>query len=153
MSTAVSYHPPATTLYDEDFYAWIAETVSLLRQQRFTEIDVAHLAEELEDMGKRERRELGSHIRNVIIHSLKWQHQANKRTPSWRQTIRNGRLEIRELLDDSPSLANLVEPIVEDLYSAARADAIDETELAEDSFPVQCPFTAEEIMDPQFWTG
>ncbi len=151
MSTAVSSPPPETTLYDEDFHVWIAKTAFLLRQKRFAEIDIEHLAEELEDMGKRERRSLKSHIRNVTLHLLKWQHQPDKRSPSWRQSIRNGRIEIHELLDDSPSLANLVEQILDDIYPATRADTIDETGLGEDTFPRQCPFTAEQVLDAEFW--
>lgn len=151
MTTAVPIHSPTTCLYDEDFYDWIRITVSLLRQRRFAEIDIAHLAEELEDMGKRERRSLKSHIRNVILHLLKWQYQSDKRSPSWRQSIRNGRIEIHELLHDSPSLANLVPQILNDEYPTARADAIDETGLIEATFPVQCPFTIEQILAREFW--
>jgi hypothetical protein len=153
MSTAVSFHPPETDLYDEDFYAWTTKTAFLLRENRFSEIDIAHLAEELEDMGKRERRSLKSHIRNVILHLLKWQYQSDKRSPSWRQSIRNGRIEIHELLHDSPSLANLVDQILDDDYPAAQADAVDETGLDENTFPVQCPFTVEASTDHGIFAG
>lgn len=151
MSTATSPQQSFACLYDEDFYAWAVTTAALLRQRRFAEIDLEHLAEELEDMGKRERRALKSHIRNVILHMLKWRHQPDKRSSSWRQSIRNGRIEIQELLRDSPSLASQLPLMLEEGYTAARADAIDETELSENTFPVQCPFTAEQIQDPEFW--
>jgi hypothetical protein len=124
MSTAVPLQPPEAGLYDEDFYAWTTTTASLLRQRRFAEIDVAHLAEELEDMGKRERRALESHIRNVTLHLLKWRYQREKRNASWRQSIRNGRIEVQKLLRDSPSLAAQVSQIVNDEYPAAQADAV-----------------------------
>lgn len=151
MSTAVPLQSPQSESYDADFYAWTRATANLIRQRRFAEIDVAHLAEELEDMGKRERRALESHIRNVTLHLLKWRYQSEKRGASWRQSIRNGRIEIQKLLRDSPSLGGQVSQILDDEYPAARADAIDETGLSEDTFPTQCPFTAEQVRDAQFW--
>jgi hypothetical protein len=151
MSTAASMPSAETSLYDADFHDWILTTATLLRQRRFADIDIDHLVEELEDMGKRERRALKSHIRNVILHLLKWRYQPDKRSPSWRQSIRNGRIEIHELLRDSPSLASQVLLMLEEGYSAARADAIDETEISESIFPIQCPFTVEQVQDSEFW--
>lgn len=151
MSTAATTPHVKTGLYDEDFYAWAMMTAALLRQRRFADIDIAHLAEELEDMGKRERRALESYIRNVTLHLLKWRYQPEKRGASWRQSIRNGRIEIQKLLRDSPSLAKEVSQMLADEYSAARADAIDETELSEETFPSQCPFTMEQVLDGKFW--
>lgn len=151
MSTAAPTHRPDPCLYEEDFYAWAITTASLLRQRRFTEIDIAHLAEELEDMGKRERRALESHIRTVTLHLLKWQYQPEKRGTSWRQSIRNGRIEVQKLLRDSPSLTAQVPRMLEDEYPAARADAIDGTGFAEETFPARCPFTAGQVLDAEFW--
>lgn len=151
MSTAVPLPSPQSESYDADFYAWTRATANLLRQRRFAEIDVAQLAEELEDMGKRERRALESHIRNVTLHLLKWRYQPEKRGASWRQSIRNGRIEIQKLLRDSPSLVSQIPQILDDEYLAARADAIDETGLTEDTFPMQCPFTMEQLLAAEFW--
>ncbi len=151
MSTAASPRHPDPCLYDEDFYAWAMATSALLRQQRFAEIDIVHVAEELEDMGKRERRALESYIRNVTLHLLKWRYQPEKRGSSWRQSIRNRRLEIQKLLRDSPSLTGQIPQMLDDEYPAARADAIDETELSDETFPAHCPFTAEQVLDAEFW--
>jgi len=151
MTTAASIPPAETSLYEADFYEWIVTTATLLRQRRFADIDIEHLAEEVEDMARRERRALESYIRNVLLHFLKWRYQPEKRGASWRQSIRNGRIEIRKLLRDSPSLTSQVAQILDDEYPAARADAIDETELSENLFPEQCPFTAEQVQDSQFW--
>ncbi len=147
MSAATAFQSPFPCAYDEDFYAWAFTTAALLRQGRFTEIDIEHLAEEIEDMGKRDRRSLKSHMRNVLLHLLKWHYQPDKRSPSWRQSIRNGRIEIEELLRDSPSLARQLLAIINEEYPAARADAVDETGLPEDTFPTQCPFTTEQVLD------
>jgi hypothetical protein len=151
MNRAASIPSADTSLYDADFYDWILTTATLLRQRRFADIDIEHLAEEVEDMGKRERRSLKSHIRTVILHLLKWRYQPDKRSSSWRQSIRNGRIEIHELLRDSPSLASQLPQMLNDEYPAARADAVDETALTEDIFPTQCPFTAEQMLNPEFW--
>ncbi|MGH7961568.1 MAG: DUF29 domain-containing protein [Candidatus Binatia bacterium] len=151
MSSAAPTPYPDPCLYEEDFYTWALTTASLLRQRRLTEVDLVHVAEELEDMGKRERRELESHIRNVTLHLLKWQYQPKKRGSSWRQSIRNGRIEIHKLLRDSPSLTGQTFHILDETYLAARADAIDETRLSEDTFPTLCPFTVEQVRDAEFW--
>jgi len=151
MNTAATTRHSQACLYDEDFYAWAMMTAALLRQRRFAEIDIAHLVEELEDMGKRERQALESYIRNVTLHLLKWRSQPEKRGASWRQSIRNGRIEIHKLLRDSPSLTSSVPQMLADEYPAARADAIDETGLSEESFPPHCPFTAEQVRDTRFW--
>ena len=150
MSTAATPHRVKAGLYDEDFYAWAMKTASLLRQRRFAEIDIVHLAEELEDMGKRERRVLESYIRNVTLYLLKWRYQPEKRGASWRQSIRNGRIKIQKLLRDSPSLSGEVSQMLADEYLAARADAVDETGLNEEIFPLDCPFSVEQILDVGF---
>jgi len=59
---------PDPSLYDKDFYAWLFETAVLLRLGRYTEVAVAHVVEEPEDLGKRERRTVENHIRNVVLH-------------------------------------------------------------------------------------
>jgi hypothetical protein len=137
--------------YDEDYYSWLQTTADLLRQRRFAEVDIVHIIEELEDMGKRERRALESHLRNVTLHLLKWCYQPAKRGTSWRKSIRNGRIEIQKLLRDSPSLVNPVPDMITAEYPAARADAVDETGLPEKTFPTLCPFTQEQILDTDYW--
>lgn len=153
MSTAAPIPPGETSLYDEDFHEWILTTAALLRQRRFTDLDIAHLVEELEDMSKQERRALESHIRNVILHLLKWRYQPDKRSPSWRQSIRNGRIEIYKLLRDSPSLKRLVPAMLNEEYPVALADAVDETGLSEETFPAECPFAVEQVLEAEFWPG
>src|SRR5262245_42581512 len=95
-----------TALYDQDFYTWTQEQAALLREGAVQELDLMHLAEEIESLGKSDRRALGSHLRNLVLHLLKWQYQPRGRETgqSWRSSIRNARAEITTLLEDSPSL-------------------------------------------------
>ncbi len=94
------------TLYEQDFYAWTQEQAALLREGALHDLDVTHLAEEMESLGKSDRRALGSHLRNLVLHLLKWHGQPTGRDTghSWRSSIRNARAEIAVLLEDSPSL-------------------------------------------------
>src|SRR5262245_23560214 len=93
-----------TSLYDTDFYAWTKQVASQLRRRRIDEVDVDHAAEEIEDMGKRDARELDSRMLILLVHLLKWQLQAEERSRSWRATIRTQRRDLGALLRMSPSL-------------------------------------------------
>ena len=139
------------TLYDKDFFEWTQTTAALLRADRWQEIDIESLAEEIESLGKRDRRELGSRLQVLVMHLLKWAYQPTHRSSSWRTTIRTQRAEIQDVLDDSPSLEGQVQPLLDKRYSRARADAIDETGLPDETFPEECPWTAEEVKDHNFW--
>ncbi len=73
--------------YEEDFYAWALNNADLLRQGRFTEIDVDNIAEELESMGRSERRQLANRLEVLLAHLLKWRYQPARRGNGWRYTI------------------------------------------------------------------
>jgi len=142
--------PPATNLYDQDFATWTSETARLLRARRFDEIDVEHVAEEIEDMGKSERRELLSRLSVIILHLLKWKWQADRRKPGWKSTIITQRAELRRLFEQSPSLKRAVAFAVRDVYTDAVESASVETGLAAATFPRECPFSAEQILEQFF---
>lgn len=97
------------TDYETDFYAWLMYNAELLRQGRFSEIDRNAIAEELESMGKREKRELISRLAVLIAHLLKWVYQPEKRSYSWECTIKEQRKEIFYVLQDSPSLTSRID--------------------------------------------
>ena len=99
---------PRPDRYEADLVAWAEANAALLRQGRLAEIDVEHIAEELEDVGKSERRALGSHLRNLMLHLLKWEFQDTRRGVSWQRSIHSARREIAVILADSPSLAGRV---------------------------------------------
>jgi hypothetical protein len=139
---------PSCDLYDEDFLAWTEHTAALLRRSRFAAIDVGHLAEEVEDMGKRDLREAHSRLRGLLVHLLKWRHQPKKRSRSWRATIVTQRQEIAELLQQSPSLRPKLADALAGIYDAAVARVVAETTLAASIFAPHCPFTLDQILDP-----
>ena len=137
--------------HDIDVYAWTSHNAELLREGRLSEIDRMNIAEELNSMGRSIKRELGSRLRVLLAHLLKWRYQPNRRGNSWRLTIRNQRTEIRELLEESPSLITGIESYFLKQYQEARVLAAIETELSVDAFPVDCPFALDETLNPEFW--
>ena len=99
--------------YEEDFYAWTVEQARLLRSGEFSSIDAANIAEEIESLGKSDRRELRSQIRRILRHLFKLDASpAADPRAGWRTTIRDARVEIEDVLRDSPSLRREVEDFV-----------------------------------------
>lgn len=141
----------ASSLYDTDFYAWANEQAALLRAGKLSVADIEHIAEEIESMGKAEKRELVSRLTVLLLHLLKWQHQPKRRGPSWRLSIANARDQLVDLLGDNPSLRPKLPEAVEQAYRYARRQAAAETKLPEQTFPAVCPWTVEQAMDPDFW--
>jgi hypothetical protein len=93
--------------YEEDFFAWTIEQARLLRAGNLSAIDAANIAEEIESVGHRDRRELGSWLLVLVMHLLKWSKQPGLRSRSWSATIREQRRQIEQILDESPSLGRL----------------------------------------------
>lgn len=137
--------------HDSDFYSWARQNAELLRNGLTEQADLAYIAEELEDMGKRERRSLESFIRNILMHLLKWRFQPKFRGVSWRLSIRNGRHEVSKIFQDSPSLSPILPDIIAKEYPIARENAADETGLPLEHFPESCPFSVEQILDAAYW--
>ena len=136
--------------YDADFFAWTQRTAALLRARRFDEVDVENTAQEIEDMGRREARELNSRVQVVLVHLLKWQLQPKKRTSSWLTTLLMQRSEIEDLLGDSPRLRPRLLHDLPKSYARAVKRAAVETGLRSDKFPARCPYTIAEILDDNF---
>ena len=133
-------------LYDQDFYLWIETISKQLKAGKFAEIDLANLIEEIESMGKSEKRELKSRLIVLLMHLLKWQYQPEKRSESWRSTITEQRICIELLLEDSPSLQPLLIEIFADCYEKARLKASEETGIKLNFFPKESPFSLEETL-------
>ena len=141
----------STAPYDTDFYRWTAETARALREGRLADVDLGHVAEEIEDMGKKERRELLSRMAVLLAHLLKWVRQPGRRSNSWRATAAEQRLELQLLLEDSPSLRREMEGQLARAYGRAVLIAIEDTDLPESAFPTACPFAVDQVLDPSFW--
>jgi hypothetical protein len=139
------------TLYDTDFYAWANEQAALLRSGRLSELDIENVAEEIESMGRSERRELVNRLTVLFVHLLKWRYQPTYRGRSWRLTIEQQRIKLGEHLRESPSLKSQLTELMSNAYRLAKIDAAQETGLDRDSFPIDCPFTFDEAMNPDFW--
>jgi hypothetical protein len=133
------------TDYETDFYQWTQRQAALLRQGILSAVDIENLAEEIESMGRSDRRSLGSFLELILLHLLKWQFQPQRRGSSWIESILNSRNAVERLLMDSPSLVPQLPAMVTAEYRRARKDAAKETDLALTIFPEQCPFTVEQI--------
>src|SRR5271170_651858 len=96
--------PGKSALYDRDFFAWSREQADLLRAGKLTEADILHIAEEIESMGRTEKRELVSRLTVILLHCLKWQYQPPHRGPSRRLSIANARDDLADHLADNPNL-------------------------------------------------
>lgn len=137
-------------LYENDFYAWIKEQSDILQSRRFAHLDVSNLIEELESMGRSEKRELINRLTLLLGHLLKWVYQPERRGNSWLATIEEQRLEILELIEDSPSLKHQLDQQFEKAYIKAILFAVKETNLPKSTFPAQPPFSLEEILDNRY---
>jgi len=141
------------TLYDRDFYAWANEQTALLRAGKLGAADIAHIAEEIESMGKTEKRELANRLAILLLHLLKWQYQPKRRGVSWEATIRVQRRDLAVHLKDNPSLKAKVPEVIEQAYGNAVIEAASETGQLEATFPTECPWTFDQMMEPAFWPG
>jgi len=139
------------TGYEVDFYAWANEQAALLRAGRLGTADIDNIAEELESMGRSEKRELISRLTVLLTHLLKWQFQPGQQSRSWWATIRIQRRDLARHLKDNPSLRGRLDDAIDDAYGNAQIEAMAQTNLPESIFPATCPWPWEQIMDEGFW--
>lgn len=140
-----------STLYEKDYSLWLQETAYLLEQGKFSELDIENLLEEIQGMSRTERQALKSNLRVLLLHLLKWKYQANKRSKSWRSSILEHRNRIRDSFEHSPSLRNYYREVFSLSYQDARKLATAETNLKLETFPVDSPFTEEEVLDADYF--
>ncbi|MDJ0598445.1 MAG: DUF29 domain-containing protein [Crocosphaera sp.] len=139
-----------TTLYDKDYYLWLEETVQFLKEGKLTELDVNNLIEEIEDMGRSEKKALKSNSRILLMHLLKWKYQPSKRSNSWKSSIIEHRKRIRDSFADSPSLKVYFADNFDLCYEDAKELAAAETGLPIETFPGQCPFSQQDTLNPNY---
>jgi hypothetical protein len=143
--------PAKRALYDLDFYAWSREQAGLLRAGQIERADIEKIAEEIESMGRTERRELIGRLTILLTHLLKWRFQPALRGRSWRLSIEGQRLDIEDHLADNPSLKSELIAAIAQAYRRALIEASRETGLDGSTFPPACPYAFEEMMSPDFW--
>jgi len=146
-------------LYGKDYTAWARRMAELLKAGEFSRLDVEHLLEELEDMGRSEQRELESRLRVLLSHLLKWQYQYRHLSErwgefegkSWRNTIQNQRMEIQINLRKHPGVKKFLPDTIAEAYEDARELAAGETGIEIKTFPPSCPYSQEQILDKSFY--
>ena len=143
----------APSLYETDFYAWTQEQASLLREHQWSELDLLNLIEEIESLGKQQRQELRNRLSVLIGHLLKWEYQSSMCSRSWLATIRVQRRDTLRLLKDNPSLKSYLQDVLLEAYENGKDLAMGETDLPEETFPVECPYSLTEILDNRFYPG
>jgi hypothetical protein len=138
--------------YEADIIAWANEQAAFIRAGQFDRLDLEHLADEIEDVGKSEQREFESRMAVLLAHLIKWQYQPSHRGRSWERTIRDQRTMISRRLIRTPSLEpQLLNP---DFWAESWADALLMAEKESgilDVFPESCPWSAGQIMSHGFW--
>ncbi|CAK0752690.1 conserved hypothetical protein [Gammaproteobacteria bacterium] len=139
------------SLYETDFYTWTQEQAALLKAGRLSELDVAGLIEEVEDMGRSERRELENRLEVLLTHLLKWRYQPKRKGKSWHLTIREQRWKVALCLQENPSMKLSKYTFLANAYKSAVWQAARETKLDESIFPIECPWTFEQVMNDEFW--
>jgi len=147
----VSAMSTRSPLYDSDFYAWSREQARLLRAGELEGADIENIAEEIDSMGRAEKRELVSRLTVLLLHLLKWRHQPDKRGPSWEASIRVQRDDVEDHLADNPSLKPLLPQALGSAYRKGRMAAVAETGMPWSTFPEACPWTAQQALDESFW--
>lgn len=133
--------------YNKDFYSWVKITAKLLREKRFDEIDLDNLIDEVETLGRSERKAVKSNLKVLLMHLLKYKYQPEKRFKSWLVTIKEHRQRLQDDLKDSPSLKPYFQENFTETYQQARELAALETDLPLEIFPLESPFVPEQTLD------
>ena len=137
--------------YETDFYAWAQQQAKAIRTKDVAALDIEHLAEEVEDLGRAVRKGIGSQMERLLLHLLKWQYDpATDPRRLWRLSIRHARQQIADDLAENRSLQNHPAERLSLAYRRARLDAADETGIDLETFPEVCPWTIEQILKEDF---
>jgi hypothetical protein len=134
--------------YDKDFFKWTKTQASLLKKGHLDELDIDNLKEEIESLGRNDKKSLRSHVIVLLMHMLKqkYQPEGQGNSNSWDSSIQNATMEVKFLLKDSPSLKNELRKLYHEAYEASRERASFETQLPLKTFPKECPWEMEEIL-------
>lgn len=139
------------TTYETDFYTWTQQQAAFLKARLFENIDLDNLIEEIESMGRSEKRELESRLTVLLQHLLKWKYQPARRGISWELTIDEQRIQFIKVLKDNPGLKNNLHQVLIDAYQLAVIKAAKETLLDKTTFPSECPWNLPQITNMDFF--
>ncbi|MGL5077336.1 MAG: DUF29 domain-containing protein [Waterburya sp.] len=140
-------------LYEKDFYLWLQTTVEQMHQQNLDSLDWEHLIEEIAELGNEQRRKVKSYLKQLLIHLLLYKYWSSERdycAKGWEIEIDNFRDELEFLLE-SKTLYNYFLAEIENVYIKARKHTIKKTGLPSDIFPQECPFSAEQILNSDYF--
>jgi len=137
--------------YEADFAAWAERQAALLKAGQFEALDVFNVAEEIESLGRSDRRALIHQLDRVLIHLLKMRHQPSRQGRSWSNSIADGRRQIDLILSDSPSLRGALDTAFETCHARARREAARQTGLPIETFSALAPFTLDQAIDEGYW--
>ena len=137
---------PADAAYEDDVHAWAFQQASLLRSGQWNRLDIEHLADEIEDVGRSEARELRGALAVVLLHLLKWDRQPERRRRSWALSIQEHRCRMADSLGENPSLEGKLSELLASAYRSGRNAALSETDLPGAGLPATCPYGWDEIM-------
>ena len=138
--------PALADLYERDEVAWCGAMIELLDLERHDALDYEHLKEFLRAMSRSERSAVKSRLLVLLAHWLKWEHQPDKRTGSWRATLRTQHFQLQYELSGSRVLRNYLAEVYESVYRQAAEIASSETGLPPETFPEVCPVTLDELL-------
>jgi len=134
--------------YETDFYSWIHEQVSLIEHRDFEKMDLINLIEELNSLGNSQESSLESYLIVLMLHMLKVRYQPEKNYGrSWHLSIKNSKYKANRVLKKNPGLKGKIHEIFEAAYISARLEAAKETDLEEEIFPEECPWSIEEVLE------
>ncbi|WP_422138234.1 DUF29 domain-containing protein [Endozoicomonas sp. ALC020] len=151
-------------LYESDYHGWIARQRELLKNNRLNELDIPNLLEAMEQEMGNNHHTLESHLKILLLHLLKYQHQVEVINPvlpvpyncrEWFASIDRARDDIRSLLRRNPSLKRETGATLCEVYHSAKRMAIKEMnryvqkhqQLDNNSYPPECPWIFEQVIE------
>ncbi|MEO1211022.1 MAG: DUF29 domain-containing protein [Cyanobacteria bacterium J06638_20] len=138
------------TLYETDYQCWLAQTVSQLRSHDFKNLDLDHLIEEIESLGRSDKHALSSYLMRLCEHLLKikyWESERDTCFRGWNREITNFRIQIQERLESSPSLKSFVHSNFTKQYENGRKLFLKASGLDSAMIPSDPCFTVEQALD------
>lgn len=141
----------SSSLYESDFYSWTIEQVESLQEGKLNCLDIPNLIEEIDSLGREERQELENRLGVLLGHLLKWDFQPiTHRSNNWLSVIRKQRRQVLRILKQSPSLEAYIPEAIAEAYESALNVVVGETLLNYKDFPPECPYSQEQILNPDF---